>query len=209
VGLVLGLCCLAPAWSPRPLQSFAKMAVFLLIFGAITYSVFDQYTEVDRFQAQSEEQSTAAYRRELLDKYQVIAERGGLWGWGRTNRPVVTGMESVDNWYLLVRLQYGLAGLYLFLSIQVLVVFRIYRSALTRYLAFPEERQFRFALGAVLVSISVALGTVYLGLQVFSFFFLLVGWAEACVLQRTPVQALEGEPVKISHRPFAFERVLA
>jgi ABC-type multidrug transport system fused ATPase/permease subunit len=203
LSLVLGALVLAPAWSARPGRAFARMAGFLVVIGIVGYSLVNEYTQVDRFQAESEEQSTAAYRRELLDRYAVLADRGGPFGWGRTNRPMVTGMESVDNWYLLVRLQYGEVGFWLFLLLQVVSIVRIYQSALTSHLKFAAERQFRCTLGAILVAMSFALGTVYLGLQVFIFFFLIVGWAEACILQKTPVTAT------VMRRRFAFERVLA
>src|SRR5579883_773903 len=82
---------------------YLTMCTVIVAGGTLGFVIFN-YASVGRAAAKTEEQETAAYRKELLDKYQGIAIKGGALGYGRLTWPKVPGMPSVDNYYLLMDL---------------------------------------------------------------------------------------------------------
>ena len=178
----------------------ALVALLLVIAGAFATSYFNKYASVTDASNGNEEQSSAAYRRELLVSYKPIIETGGWLGWGILSFPKVPGQPSIDNYYLLVQLSQGKAGLYLFLLIAAESLFGAARSAFT--FRARESRYFAFVCIGALAGLFFSLYTVYLGDQVVQVCFLLIGWSQS--LQDT------GEvEVPSTEEKYRFKRVFA
>jgi hypothetical protein len=155
----------------------ALVALLLVIAGVFAYNYFNKYTSVKDASNENEEQSSAAYRRELLVSYKPIIETGGWLGWGILSFPKVPCQPSIDNYYLLVQLSQGKVGLYLFLLIAAESLFGAARSAFT--FRARESRYFAFVCIGVLAGLFFSLYTVYLGDQVVQVCFLLIGWTQS------------------------------
>jgi hypothetical protein len=185
--------------------------VFLAIIGPLTYSYTSDYSSVGRKNAATPEQETAAYRAELMTKYRDIALERPWLGWGEPNKfPVVGGMWSIDNEYLFLALRHGFVCVAIFALMFLVMLFRLLRCGL-RSDRPMQQRSLAFALAGVIVAIVVSLGTVFLGAQLFPLVFIMVGWSEGCVLNRSTIGHDGGGEVAIprsSHR-YQFEKVYA
>jgi hypothetical protein len=155
----------------------AVLVVVLSVGGTIVHDYFEKYTNVSDTGRLSEEQESAVYRREMLENYKVTADEGGWLGWGALSFPRVAGQPSIDNSYLLMQLSQGKLGLYLFVLLAAEGIFT------TAYNAFSfrtrEDRFFAFTLLGILISLFASLYTVYLGTQLVSVSFLLLGWSQS------------------------------
>ena len=165
---------------------------------------FYSYASVGRANAQSDSQETAAYRKELIDKYIDIAlTRSGL-GWGRNTWPKVSGMQSIDNYYLLLALMHGLIADGLLIAIIVMMVTRLIRFEMKLPASGPPGSSLGFTLAGIYVVYTVTIATVYMGLAVIPLFAVITGWAEGYLL-RAPSIA----PIRVIVRRSEFRRVLA
>jgi hypothetical protein len=153
------------------------VALLLVIAGVFANSYFNKYTGVSDASSSDEQQSSAAYRRELAINYKRITDTGGWLGWGALSFPKVAGQPSIDNYYLLVQLGQGKIGLYLFLLIAAESLFAAGRSAFT--FRARESRFFAFICIGALAGLFLSLYTVYLGDQVVQVCFLLIGWSQS------------------------------
>jgi len=190
----------------KNMKTGAIVIVATLVVGfAGVYSAFQKYTSVAEDQVTDEAQSSAIYRKQLIEEYQPVLQAGGLLGWGALSHPVVMGLGSVDNNYLLIQLNQGTLGLYSFYLIALESVFGLTMCAI-RFKT--RESQFLvFSLMGALIGTFLALYTVYLGEQVPQVLFLLLGWASS--LQDTSVFA---GAKAMSYQPegkFRFRRVIA
>jgi hypothetical protein len=175
--------------------------------GAFLYS----YASVGRAAAKSDSQETAAYRKELLDKYLTIALQRGTWGWGRNTWPKIEGSPSIDNYYLLLSLMYGLIAVAILDVILVGMTVRLIRFEL-RSPPGPRGSSLGFTLAGIYVAITITIGTVYLGLTMVPLFAVLTGWSEAYLLagKASEGKAIEAAPgAVLAARRFAFRRVVA
>jgi hypothetical protein len=164
------------------------------------------YVSVDVGQASTEMEQSAAYRHELLQQYITIAEERPAWGWGRNNYPIVEGMESIDNHYLLLALEFGGYVLSFFLLLLLWMVGRlVIFCAAHRGSEFPGS--LALALLGIYLLIIVSIATVYLGGQTFQLMFLLSGWSEALIL--TAVFAKQYQVQSLEQPRFTFQRVMA
>lgn len=176
--------------------------VFLTVFGAGAYVMGEHYTDRDLRQAATEEQRNAIYRRELLTNYAPKVAERPTFGWGITDYPTVDGQQSIDNEYLLLAVTQGFFGLALFLTIVTGTAMR-----LLKFIARPIEQEDRllvFAHLAVLIGLMTTLTTVYMGEQVVTLFYLLVGWVQGMNPAPATVAAHNGWAA-----PARFRRVLA
>jgi hypothetical protein len=185
--------------------------IFVSLAGIATYTYTAAYTSGGRAGAQTQDQENAAYRAELLTIYEPLVMQRPVFGWGRTASdqaawPVIDGMVSIDNYYLLVALTHGLGGLAFFALGLIVLLVRLLRAGLERGVNL-QDRSLRFALAGVLVAIIVSLGTVYLGTQLYPIVFLMMGWAEGAVIFRSSGGA--AETVSQERRGYRFERVYA
>jgi len=199
VGLALVLALLVRTFS----LGKATLA-FVLVLAAVStigYYYGKRYTDVDINHAKTEEQRNAIYRRELLQSYIPIIEEHKAFGWGITTLPTVHGQRSVDNEYLLLAAQQGLIGLGLFLVILLASGIRLFRLASGPIV--PEDRALVFAHMTILLGLTVALISVYLGEQALILLFFMIGWIHG--MKPAGVEAAVG---KAMAPVFQFQRVL-
>ena len=167
----------------------------LLIVGAVeAQQYFAHLTDVSSHARMSEQLSSAHYRRMMNEVYQPIAEMGGWLGWG-PKVPLVMGMKSIDNEFLLVHLIQGELGYILIL----LICAESIRTAISRLWSFKalEDRVFACSMLAAFAILWITLYTVYMGSQLPQFAFLLIGWGQSLVPRKTPtapVSASESQP---------------
>jgi hypothetical protein len=194
----------------KSLKTGALLIGTILIVGsAFVYSAFEKYTSVSADEVTDEAQSSAIYRKELLEQYQPVLQAGGLLGYGALSHPTVIGLGSVDNNYLLIQLTQGTLGLYTFYLIALDSILSLAFGA-ARF-KNKESLVLNFSLMAALIGTFVALYTVYLGEQVPQILFLLLGWAVS--LQDTSVfgqQRAGAAAINDGPEPkFRFRRVVA
>jgi hypothetical protein len=152
------------------------VAVVLILAALGAKEYFIHYTDVENISAVSEEQASAAYRREMNIVYQSVAEMGGWLGWGST-APQLEGMKSIDNEFLLVHIVQGEFG-YLLL---VLIATESIRTGIAHLwnLQASEDRAFACTMLAIFTIFWISYYTVYMGAQLPQITFLLLGWAQS------------------------------
>lgn len=193
-----------------------KLAIRIALAGMILIGIpaamaFMSYISVGRAHATSVSQETAAYRKELVDKYADIAMRKSVLGWGRNTWPKVAGMESIDNYYLQLTLMHGLLALSLFVAIIVSMMVRLGRYGARVSPINKENGSLAFTLLSIYTVIAFSIATVYMGNQLLPLFAVITGWSEG--LLQSPVQAAcpQGArltPVAIPLGHFQFQRVV-
>lgn len=190
-------------------HAFLLLGSGILLIGIPTGVALYRYAAVGRASAKTAAQETAAYRKELIDKYVAIALQHSVWGWGRNTWPKVPGMPSIDNYYLLLILMHGLPAVAFFLFIMAAMPIRLIADAMRRMPVLPAGGSLGLTLASIYLGIALAVATVYMGNQVVPLFAMLTGWSEGYLLsKKTAGQA----PVKLRYviagRP-AYRRVLA
>jgi hypothetical protein len=166
-----------------------------VIGGLIGQMALDAYLDIKPGMVMTQSQESALYRKELMEKYEAIALEHAAFGWGRNTWPKVGGMESIDNYYLLLALMHGIIALALLLFIMAWMAIRLIHKGLKE----PASRcSLPFTFAGIIVMMFVSLGTVYLGEQPMPAFFFILGWAEA-YLQRQAIQQ-SYEPAKAEPR---------
>ena len=190
----------------------AALGAFIVFVGIPLIIQFHSYVSVGRENALTVGQESAAYRYELIVEYGDIAMEEATWGWGRNTWPKVSGMPSIDNYYLLLFLMHGLVATILLLTILFSMMIRLIVHGM---LLPPPERagsSLAFTLAGIYLGIIFSIATVFLGLQVMPLLFIITGWAEAYL--KSGVEGLgeeavsSAEPVAATPRPFNFRRVV-
>ena len=149
-----------------------------IYFGSLLYSNVSQHRE------SGEDVASAVYRVRLLNEYSDIASVRSLWGWGNRQWPEVKGLVSIDNWYLLEVLTYGIPGGCLFVGMLVIPGVRMISAGFTDPALSKNLRALFFLHLGIVALIAVSVSTVFLGSQLFPLFFLFTGWGDACLLLR-------------------------
>ncbi|HXF41324.1 MAG TPA: O-antigen ligase family protein [Blastocatellia bacterium] len=162
----------------------------LIVVGIPTAIVFLDYVSVGRAAAKSETQETAAYRKELIDKYTDIALEHASFGWGLNDWPKVSGMPSIDNHLLLLALRHGMFALTFFVLLVVVQCFRLGAYCARTARDDPGSGLAFTLLGAIL-SMTFSAMTVFLGEQSNIVLFMMIGWADGLILNKTAV-AVQG-----------------
>jgi O-Antigen ligase len=188
----------------------AVVGVLLALGAAGAYQYFSELTNVADVNAiHDEQQGSALYRRQMIELFKPILERGGWLGWGYMSFPhaqglgnLANGVQSVDNQFLYVQLGQGRLGFVLFILIAVESV----RVALVRSwrLQGLEDQAFAVCILAALTMLWIALTTVYMGAQLPQVGFLLIGWGQS-IVATSRVKAASEEPA--THSEFVFRRV--
>jgi hypothetical protein len=137
--------------------------------------MLNDYLDIKPGTVMTMSQESAFYRKVLFEKYFDIAMNHAWFGWGLTTWPKVRGMESIDNYYLLLSLMHGVPAMLML----VLMMLGSAVQCVRRGLAEPPGRLSpAFAFAGIFVAIFVSLGTVYLGEQVIPTLFFMLGWAQ-------------------------------
>lgn len=215
IGAFLGTLPVIAARSPKPKVVAIVIVAGLVGFGTPAAIAFNAYVSVGRENAKTTSQETAAYRKELLDKYGEIAAERPCLGWGRLGWPKVPGMPSIDNHFLLLTIMHGKIAARIFMGIMIIQCVRLGLLARKVPRSRPEYLLSVSLMGTLLM-IFVSIATVYLGGQVEQLLFLVVGWSEG-LIQRGRRGDFSGSvgagaapaSVERSSPAFAFERVLA
>ena len=183
------------------------IGVAMIVIGTPTVIAFKSYVSVGREGATSVAQESAAYRKELMDKYIAIALERSIWGWGRTTWPKIPGMPSIDNYYLLLALMHGVLALGFLLLIFLMMMTRLFIHSMRSPPAEPRGSCLSFTLLGIYVAFGFSIATVYMGGQVIPLFFLMTGWSEGYLLSgRESTGALPTQAAYIP--PFRFQRVM-
>jgi hypothetical protein len=152
------------------------IAAAVLAVGAVAggWALAD-YLDIKPGTVMTMSQESAFYRKVLFEKYLDIALAHSWFGWGLTTWPKVRGMESIDNYYLLISLMHGLPAM----AMLVLLMLGSAAQCLRRGLAEPPGSHGPgFAFAGIFLAIFASLGTVYLGEQVLPTLFFMLGWAQ-------------------------------
>ena len=200
VALSLLLALLVRVFSVR--KAAVAFVVLLAVLGSMAFVVGDKYTIGSRDEATSEAQSSAIYRRQLLQSYTPLVKERMAFGWGISDYPAANGQRSIDNQFLMLAVTQGFVGMGLFLIIAVGSGIRLVQMAARPML--PEDRMLVYAHMAVLIGLMTTLTTVYMGEQVVMVFFLLIGWVQG--MNPARVQARVAGTVAPQ---FRFRRVLS
>lgn len=183
----------------------AALAIFVIFMASFPiYSGLENYLSVSHFGTIDPEEESAAYRREMIGKYIAVAEERPSFGWGQNRSgqglyPIIDGMVSIDNQYLLVALDFGAYTLASLAMILLWVPIRLCRFGLSHSGVEPEA-SLAVTLFGIFILCAISMSTVYLGAQTEPLFFLIVGWSESLLGRRVPMTAYS--PV------YQFERVM-
>jgi hypothetical protein len=188
------------------------LLVFVIVIVSLpAYTGFENYLSVSRFGVSDPEAQSAAYRREMMSKYVAIAEERPTFGWGQDRNgkglyPVVEGMVSIDNQYLLLALNFGVYALGAMVLILLWVPIRLCRLSF-RNPHSDINASLAVTLLGIFIVCGISMATVYLGAQTEPIFFLVVGWSEALLGQ--PLALALREPASAARSGYGFERVMA
>ena len=211
IGAVLGWIGSSPGRAPNPKRRALTLLILIVFIGIPVKSWFDSYVSVGRAGARSESQETAAYRKELMEKYQQIAVEKSVLGWGSSGWPKVAGMVSIDNYYLLLALMHGLIATALFTLILLSMAIRLFRDGMRNAPLPPPASSLSFTLFGIYIAIAFAIATAYIGLNVIPIFFMLTGFAEGHLVNRGDASLVSEtivQPAKAAVGAFQFQRVL-
>lgn len=176
VATPIGFIVTAIGLARNPKRAFIRFAFIAVIVGFVAYPFVQEYTSGTTLQATDQDQQNAVYRRQLIDNYTPVVEAGGFWGWGVVF-PVVGDQVSIDNEYLLVALQRGYFGLIVFVGMFSDALFRLVRQGVSP--GRRPDRILAFCMVGTLAGILFSITTVFLGMQVYTLFFFLLGWSQA------------------------------
>lgn len=208
LGAVLAAAITAIGAGANPRKRGLMLLAGLVLGGTLLGVGLSRYTAGGRIGAKTESQETAAYRKELVDKYVGIALDRSAFGWGRNGWPKVPGMPSIDNYFLLLSLMHGLPALSLFLLILLSLFARLLRNAFRHTEHIRPGTSLSFTLAGVFAGILLSVATVYMGDNLIPVFFTMVGFGEGYLTAGGDAAA--AEQAAVFPRPlFRFQRILA
>jgi hypothetical protein len=181
---IFGIAILGIGTARYPRKALFLASAFVVVAAAASWTLTRNYTSAGQKGAQSEEQESAAYRAELMDKYKDIAFERPVWGWGHAapSWPKVPGMVSIDNAYLFMMLLHGVVYAAIFAAFLAIMVLRLVWAGLH---SEPKKCAELFMLAGVMVSFAIAFATVWMPADTQGIVFLFAGWAEGRILERS------------------------
>jgi hypothetical protein len=187
--------------------AIAVVGGVLVVVGIPVGTVFYRYAAVGRANAKTVAQESAAYRKELIDKYVGVALQRSALGWGRNTWPKVDGMPSIDNYYLLLAIMHGVPAMACLLGIILITPLRLFLFEMKVSPPQPRGSSLGFTLMAIYIAIGWTIATVYLGAQLMPLLFVITGWAEGYLLSGRI--SLATAPARVFAPPFRFQRTVA
>lgn len=184
LGAAVALAVLAVGQAVNRPRALKTAAAVLAVGAAAGAWALGNYLDVQPGAAMTMSQESALYRKVLFEKYYDIATDSAWFGWGLTTWPKVRGMESIDNYYLLISLMHGVPAMAMLVTMLLASTAQCLRRALAEA---AGVRGPGFAFAGVFMAVFVSLGTVYLGEQVLPMLFFMLGWAQGWL--RTPLAA--------------------
>jgi hypothetical protein len=179
IGAVLAAAVCAIGSGPNPRKRARWVLLAILAVGIPAAIVGYKYASVGREAATDASQESAAYRKELMDKYVDIAKERSLLGWGRNGWPKVQGMPSIDNYYLLLSLMHGVTATALLALLILTLITKLLRNGMRAGQLKPVGSSLSFRLAGIYAGLAFAILTVYMGDSVIPIFFTLTGFAES------------------------------
>jgi hypothetical protein len=187
IGLFLAIAVAYVGRSRKISRKAVMIGLLLISIGIPSYVAFDKYLDAP---ATSDEQVAAQYRKTMLTNYLPLAKAGGAFGWGY-DYPKIWKQESIDNEYLLVDLTRGYIGMVAFTLASLAGWYSMLRGGLRA--TSLRDRHFCFTLLGIMSGLMFTIGTVFLGMQSISVYFLIVGWGQALQPRRiAPVKQQRG-----------------
>jgi O-Antigen ligase len=178
----LGMLFVGIAFSHYKMLSLTIRSVAVISIMTYGYFYFQEVSEVNRELASSGEEATVAYRGEMFQQYFLIAKQRLMWGWGIESWPKVSGLASIDNHYLWIVLQFGVIPVILFAFMLAYTLFRLFKRGLESNPLKSPDPSLAFIFAGILISFTISLTTVFMGLQLEPIFFMLLGWMEGFLL---------------------------
>ncbi len=183
IGILIGFIIASIGYQPKHLiRTFFLRSGVLALALSIIYFVIAPYFDINVQVVSSEAEATLSYRLDLIPLYwNTVMERMWL-GWGNVGWPKVIGAFSVDNHYLWLALRHGLITLGLFLLILLIIMFRLLWKGLNLKSTQVISASIIFSLLGILAMQVLIFYTVYMGGQLTTLLFLLIGWGEGTLL---------------------------
>ena len=196
---------------PNPRRRAGWVALGILAVGLPAGIVGYSYASVGRAAATTTSQESAAYRKELIDKYVDIALERSTLGWGRNGWPKVAGMPSIDNYYLLLSLMHGVPATALLLLLLIVMIARLLSNGMKAGMLKPKGSSLSFRLAGIYAGFAFSVLTVYMGDNVIPIFFTMLGFADNYLCSGGDLALLAPQPqiANSSAKTKRFEIVLA
>jgi hypothetical protein len=192
-------------------RALTMLILTIALAGWPIYSAVKAYVSVDRMVAVAAGdrlQEDSAYRGKLLPLYIPLVEERPTWGWGQKGFPVLHGMYSIDNDYLLTALSFGVYALALLVVILASTPIRLGAFALRLPRAEPATMT-AYTLIAVYAIIALSIATVWMGMQLETLLFLMTGWSDRLVSKHVPDKVTDGALASDLRGQIVFRRVMA
>jgi len=180
----LGSLFLGVGYTRSRMRTFVLRFTVLIAAVFVVYQTYLYYLQIDKYLADSEMAGNVAYRGEITREYTALALKKPIWGWGSTNWPVLPGIKSVDNQYLWLFLKHGYMGLLSFLGLLFFIMLRLFYRGIVVPKTQRADSSLSFTYLGAIVAVSTSLITVYLGQQIESIFFMILGVAEGFLCSR-------------------------
>jgi hypothetical protein len=187
----------------RRITLIVLLMTAISLLGPPLYSATHSYVTTS---GGDETQRSAEYRSELMDEYVAIAEERPVWGWGSQGFPTISGMESVDNQYLLDALTNGMYSLAVLMALLLWTPVQLAKFAWPRTRKDPVTILAVTMLGIYLIFV-VSLTTNWLGGQPQNLLYLVAGWSTT--LLRTPATLSVRTATPAATASHQFARVMA
>lgn len=200
-GLLLSFVIIWFGWSKSKSISGGFLLILAIIGLSLTVPKFVEYVSIKRSHAKTQDQENAAYRKEMLDNYIEVIQKRPSWGYGRYTFPIINGQKSIDNEYLFIAITSGMNNLYVYVTLIVVVAWRLLRFSLSRRYDDPAG-QLGWVLLAAWISAVFTQATVYSGMQTTHYFFMIAALAESLVLSKG---AFLPDPETTSNQPEILE----
>jgi hypothetical protein len=173
-------------------RAIASLILLLAVVGGPIYAEFNAYISVDPAEAIKSGdrlQEDSAYRNKLIPLYTPVVEERAAWGWGRNAFPVLEGMGSIDNEYLLVALTFGLYALALRVALFLWppILLSIFSLPLSR--SDPRALAAYSMIGIYVINAVVARTVSDAGAPLL-FVFIISGWSSALIAGTDAVESL-------------------
>ncbi len=189
MGVLLGSMLVVFGWAQRRAVAAGVLLAVLVVSGTVFLPKFLTYISVDRSAAVTEDQRSAAYRREMLDNYKEVMNEKPLFGWGRFTVPIIKKQASIDNEYFSMALNYGKVPTAVYLMGMAWVLVRLCLYVANRRWNDPAGR-LGWCIIAAWVAAGITQATVYAGTQTLQYFYILAGMGEALVMTKVRISAI-------------------
>lgn len=210
IGAVIATAVTAMGGGPNPRRRAKFVVAAILLVGIPAAIAMNDYASVGRAAAKDASQESAAYRKELMDKYVDVAMEHAMVGWGRNGWPKVAGMPSIDNYYLLLALMHGVPAVALLVAILLMMLVRLLRNGFRSAPMTPDGGSLAFSLAGIYAGIMFSILTVYMGDSVIPVFFTIVGFSEGYLLAGGDASVtIAGTLAANSPAPPRFARILS